>query len=128
MRYLVQGMETESYINALVAITGITSEAGIDSLHDYYVKGHSFTHSHTVNGYPESNFTRTVETVNRAAECVIAYQASGDPVKLLPLCSFTSDTIVAALTEYYRTGVKPKGVRNLNRAIKRVERIIERIV
>lgn len=128
MQYLVQGHEKPEYIDKLIKLTKIRSEAAIASLHDHYVKGYYPALAYTINSYPQANFDRTVNTVNAMAAKVSKYLETGDIDVVIDICSFTSETVITAVKEYYRTGVKPDGVDNLNRAIKRVNEVREVIL
>lgn len=70
MRYLYQGSQCERRFKVLIRMTRIKSDAVIEALHDYLVKGRSDSLAATLNDVHKSNFNRALARVEFMAAAV----------------------------------------------------------
>ena len=67
MRVLVQGLETEESINAVLAKTRISSENKIQALYDYFCKGINMSAAAALNGLTPDKFSEFVGEFHKTA-------------------------------------------------------------
>lgn len=67
MSLLHQGTQTPEMLDALIRVRNIRSEAIKLALHDYLVKGHPKTSAAKLNGIPDGNLNRALESLEAAA-------------------------------------------------------------
>ena len=67
MKYLLQGMESKSMINCLLALTKIDSERKKKALHYHFVDGADITNAAIAHGLPQPNLTDAIATLNNVA-------------------------------------------------------------
>lgn len=71
---LIQGLEPAEKIDILISFTGITSEDNKIALHRHYVHGWPLTTAAKSRGLDESNFRKTIKTLENAAVRIERYK------------------------------------------------------